>query len=156
MPAKKNDILERLENKFDSFKERFDEHVMNENRVESKVDLIKEHIEQHMSTITAKMEKFDERLDKIDVLGVKNSAILDEHVRRTDLLEKKLDVDKNKLEGDIKSFEKKYDDDMSPLKAQQNQFKVVMKVMIGIIVAAGAAGGGAVGLKKILELFLGG
>lgn len=54
-----------------------------------------------LSRIDGKLDKLDGRLDDHGQLMVKQQAILDEHVRRTDLLEKKVDAETAALKQGI-------------------------------------------------------
>ena len=44
-----------------------------------------------LKAIDAKVDKLDERLDDVDKTLIRQHASLEEHIRRTDLLEKKLE-----------------------------------------------------------------
>lgn len=48
--------------------------------------------EKHLENIEKKIDKLDSRLDSIDVTLAKQSVSLDTHIKRTDLLEQKVDV----------------------------------------------------------------
>ena len=50
-----------------------------------------------LDKLDTKMDKLDDRLDSSEKIAVKQEANLDEHMRRSDLLEKRQD----KLRGDI-------------------------------------------------------
>jgi ribosome-associated translation inhibitor RaiA len=116
MPAKKNDAM---------------------GRVETKIDLFKEHFDEHMKTVGAKLEKMDDRLDNVDVTVARQQTILEEHVKRTNLLEEKLDKD------------------VEPLKAQASQVRLLLKIA-GLILGGGAAVSGAGwGIKELIALFTG-
>ncbi len=55
-----------------------------------------------VKSIRVKVDKSDERLDSIDITLVRQNATLEEHVRRTELLEDKT----NQLSDDLKPVEK--------------------------------------------------
>lgn len=63
---------------------------------------ILELILDEVKNVRAKVENSDARLDSIDVTLVKQNATLEEHVRRSDLLERKTD----QLAEDMKPLEK--------------------------------------------------
>lgn len=114
-------------------------------RVELKLDLFKEHFDKHMESVAAHLGKVDDRLDRIDTTAATNTAVLEEHVRRTNLLEEKIELDKKDIEGKLE-----------PIKAHVNQVKIFMKIA-GLVVGGGSILGGAgVGIKKLIEAIFGG
>lgn len=124
MPGKKNDSADR---------------------VELKLDLFKEHFDKHMENVGDRLNKMDDRLDKIDTTAAHNAGVLEEHVRRTNLLEEKVELDKRSIESKIE-----------PIQTHVNQMKVFLKIA-GYVVGGGTALGGAgVGIKKLIEIIFGG
>lgn len=109
-------------------------------RVEMKLDLFKDHFDDHMRTVGDKLEKMDNRLDNVDVTMVKQQVVLDEHVRRTNLLEEKTEAAKKELEEKIE-----------PLKNQSSQIKLFLKIGAALL----GAGGAGFGVKELLGLFNG-
>ena len=109
-------------------------------RVESKLDLLKEHFDSHMIKVNSKLESLDERSDRVDVTLVKQQAILDEHVRRTNLLEKKVEEEKKTLE-----------ETLGPIKEKTVEFSLLLKILLGLMSAAGTG----LGIKEILSLISG-
>lgn len=114
-------------------------------RVEQKLDLFKEHFDSHMTSVNVKLDKCDERLDKVDVTLGKQQVILDEHVRRTNLIEEKIDADKKDVDAKLE-----------PIKNHVSQVKLFMKIA-GYVLGGGAALGGAgMGIKELIGIFFGG
>jgi len=110
------------------------------NRVEVKLDLFKEHFDGNMTEVSKRFSEVQTQMNGIDGILVKQQAILDEHVRRTNLLETKVENDKRILEGKIE-----------PLEKQAFTFKLALKLIAGLA----AAGGGAIGIKEIVALLIG-
>jgi hypothetical protein len=109
-------------------------------RVEAKLDLFKEHFDHHMTSVNVKLDKCDERLDKVDITLAKQQVILDEHVKRTNLLEEKVDADRKETAAALE-----------PLKVQGSQIKLMLKIG-GAILGAGAGG---FGIKELIAFFAG-
>lgn len=110
-------------------------------RVEAKLDILKEHFDSHMLNVIQHLDRNDNRLGSVDVTLVKQQAILDEHVRRTDVLEKKVDEDRKILQASL-----------DPLKEQGAQISLIMKILVGLL----GLGGGAAGLKELVSMITGG
>lgn len=53
-----------------------------------------------------KLDKMDERLDRIDVTTAKQGVVLEEHVKRTNALEAKIDVHETKVEKELAPIRK--------------------------------------------------
>lgn len=103
-------------------------------RIETKLDLFKEHFDEHIGRVTVRLDKMDERIDESNVVAAKQCGVLEEHVKRTNLLEKKLE------------------EDVGPLKAQGAQIKLMLKIATAIL----GAGGAGLGIKELIALFTGG
>lgn len=77
-----------------------------------------------LDRIEAKVDKLDDRLDLVDITLVKQEANLKEHMRRTHL-----------LEGKVEHIETEIQKELEPVKKHVNQVKIVAKI-IGIIIPA--------------------
>lgn len=109
-------------------------------RVEEKLDLFKEHFDSHMMNVNKKIDNVEDRFGKVEITLVKQQSILDEHVRRTNILEDKVDSEKKILQ-----------DSLEPIKAQGAQMSILIKILAGIL----GAGGAGFGIKEILSLISG-
>jgi len=111
----------------------------------AKLDLFKDHFDSHLSDVKGTLNRMDERLDKIDVTSAAQGATLEEHVRRTNLLEEKIEVDKKIVESKLE-----------PIQAHVTQVKIFMKIA-GLVLGGGTLLGGAgVGIKKLIDALFGG
>lgn len=124
----------------------------NDERLELKLDFIKEQLEEHTKNISGRLDKvdvsfgkMDDRLDKIDTVSSSNTAILEEHMRRTDLLEKRIEQARREL-----------DDKLAPVQAHVNQMKVFLKIAGLVVGGTTALGGAGMGVKKLIEIIFGG
>ena len=111
----------------------------NEN-VEAKLDLLKEHFDSHMMKVNNRIENLDDRFDGFEKTFVKQQAILDEHVRRTNLLEERSNEDRKSLEQTL-----------SPIKEKTAEFSLLLRIILALL---GATGTGF-GIKEILSLISG-
>lgn len=101
----------------------------------SKIDAVKEMFdarerhrdEEQLNKIESKLDKMDDKLNVIDVMVARQQVILEEHVKRTNMLE---DV--------VKTVNEQY---------------AFMKVLLKVIAACAAAGAGGLGIKEVLSLF---
>lgn len=107
----------------------------------AKLDGFKESIDGHMHAVNEKLERLDSRLDSVDLTLVKQQIILEEHVKRTNLLEDKVETDKTNLDDKLKIFS-----------TRETQMKLLTKVAMGIIIFSG----GGVGAYKLIEFIFGG
>lgn len=115
----------------------------NSSALEVKFDMFQKHLENHLERVDKslvkvdhKVDELDKRLDRIENNGIKNTVVLEEHVRRTNLLEESL---------------KKESERITPLETQSATFKMILK----ILVATGAVGGTSIGVGKLISLLLG-
>ncbi len=124
-------------------------------RVETKLDMFKEHFDRRISSVDEKLVKLDSRSDAIDVTLVKQQVILDEHVRRTNLLEQKLDRDVDALNKKIDTETKVIETSITPLQAQDVKTKMIVKFLLAGVAALAAGGGAGLGLQKLFEFLIG-
>ena len=103
---------------------------MSPRKKEDTFNLFRDHLDLHMNNVNSKLDKLDGRMDNVDVTLVKQQSILDEHVRRTNVLEAKVE----------------------PLQTMNLQVKTLLK--IGAVIMATGAGG--LGLKQLFNLLFGG
>ena len=96
-------------------------------RIESKIDSLKDHLDTRLSSMDSKIERIDGRVDNIDVTSAKQQVVLEEHVRRTNLLEQKVE----------------------PIQDQYKQIKLLLKIGAGLFAASGAG----FGAKELLAFF---
>lgn len=120
-------------------------------RLVDKIDSLKEHIDGHLGgmkdrldTVDRKLETMDGRLDSLDVTSGQQKVILDDHVRRTTLLEEKLEVQKKEIDEKIK-----------PLESESIKTKIMFRVGIGLL-GLGGLGGAGLGIQKIIVAIFGG
>jgi len=106
----------------------------------AKLDLFKDHLDAHMVEVKGTLVRVDERLDTLSTTSGKQQVILEEHVRRTDLLEKKLN-------DDVKTIDEK----IEPIKTHVTQVKFLLKIAAAIA-AAGGLGGVGVGIKQLIGI----
>jgi len=111
--------------------------------IDQKLDLFKEHFDNRMGMVGKTLERMDERLDRVDVTMGKQQGILEEHVRRTNLLEEKIDDERKSIEEKVE-----------PFKTQHVQVKLLMKIGVAII-AAGGLGGAGFGIKQLISAIFG-
>jgi Skp family chaperone for outer membrane proteins len=130
MPTKKDDGYERLADKLDLIKEHIDDKLKT--------------IDTRLEKIDARLEKGDDRLDSIDKTGSANAAVLAEHVKRSNLLEEKMESDRKSVSTEL-----------APIKTHVTQVKFVMKIL-GALAAAGGLGGAGIGIKELLKALFGG
>ena len=105
--------------------------------LEQKLDIFKDHFDGHMENVGKTLERMDDRLDKVDVTLGKQQVTLEDHVKRTNLLEDKLARE------------------IEPLKVQSAQVKLLMKIGAAVI-AAGGLGGAGFGIKQLIVAIFGG
>jgi len=121
MPVKKSN--EVLEVKIDSLSDLLRDHINNEDN--------------SLNRLSDKIDKLDVRLDSMDVTLGKQQVSLDEHVKRTNLLEEKV----------------------VPIESQGKQLKLLVTVVKwAAIVAVAGTGvvGGALSIEKLISLLIGG
>ena len=122
-------------------------------RIETKLDLFKEHLDKQLSNMDGKLDRIDSRVDVIEVTLGKQYVSIDEHVKRTNLLEERMHAETTELKSKIDSETRAIKENVEPLKFHRMQLKLALKI-IATVLGAGAAGGGAgLGLHKLLELF---
>lgn len=68
------------------------------------------------------LDKMDQRLDNVDVTLAKQSVVLEEHVKRTNLLESKI--------ADLEA------DELKPIKKHVDRVNAIMWVMGGLLTVA--------------------
>lgn len=94
-----------------------------------------------LSRIDGKLDKLDDRLDDQGNILVKQQAILDEHVRRTNLLEEKIEENKKATREGLAR------EAADAVRLERNRL-IVLGLKIGGLVAG--LGGGGLGLSKLL------
>jgi hypothetical protein len=62
-----------------------------------------------IKTVISKLDKLDERIDSIDITLAKQHVSLDEHIRRTELNEKALELMAEETNGRLKKLESSKD-----------------------------------------------
>lgn len=107
--------------------------------IATEVELLKQmqettvnNFEKAQESINQTLGRIDSRLDSIDKTLASQQQSLDEHIRRTELLEK----------------------DVAPLKDQSTQIKILVRVG-AVFLTAGGLGGAGLGLEKLLSAILG-
>lgn len=102
--------------------------------LEAKLDFIKENIESHANEEMRQfksmwdiLEKVDNRIDNIDITLMKQNIVLDDHIRRTEILE----------------------NEIKPIKTHIDMFKLILKIA-GVLLATGAGG---FGIKELFAIF---
>lgn len=122
-----------------------------DNSLEIKLDLFKEHFDEHFQNINSKLGSIDARLDGMDKVSVEQHAVLKEHVRRTDLLEKHVEITR-----------KQTDEKIEPIRDHVKRIETIWdlsnrfgKVAIKIILAGIALGGTGLGVEKLIKIFIG-
>ena len=98
-------------------------------RIEKLFDSMRKWVEKRFDRVDEKFDRLGDRLDKVDVTLAKQQTSLDEHIRRTEILESQVE----------------------PLKAQSAQVKLVLKIVAALV----AAGGAGIGLKELVGLVFG-
>lgn len=112
--APKTVTNEILDVKLDTVKERLNSHIEEEGKVFNDLYRI--------------LEKTDSRIDNIDVTLAKQHAVLEEHIRRTEVLEATV----------------------VPIKAKSDLLGVLLKIA-GTV---GGLGAGGFGIKELVKFFL--
>lgn len=123
--------------------------------LEQKLDLFKDHFDGHMGTVGKTLERMDDRLDRVDVTLGKQQTTLDEHVKRTNLLEDKLEQERKDIADKLAAERKQTAEELEPLKVQSTQVKLLIKVGAAIA-AAGGLGGAGFGIKQLIAAIFGG
>lgn len=96
-----------------------------------------------LSRMESKLDKLDDRLDGVDKTLIEQKGILDEHVRRTDLLEKK-------IEADVRSVRDALPKDVEEqIRLQRNKFLINVAKVLGVVAGLG---GGGLGVKELVGL----
>lgn len=108
--------------------------------IETKLDLFKEHLDSHMQSLGQRLERVDIKIEDVNITLAEQKIILDEHIRRTNILEDKFEEEKRASQSEIQ-----------PLKVHSENMKLMMKVLIA---SAGVSGAG-LGIKEILSLISG-
>lgn len=98
-----------------------------------------------LNRLDGKLDKLDDRLDKVDNTMIRQQSILDEHVRRTNLLETKMEADAKALKIELPAVIQEH------IKTERN--KLVLKVL-KITGALAATGTGGVALKTAISFVL--
>lgn len=94
-----------------------------------------------LNRLDSKLDKLDDRLDGIDKTLIKQEAILDEHVKRTNLLESKMESDK------VVAKEQLPKDIQDQLKLERHKLMMFVLKILGVVAGTGAGG---VAIKEIL------
>lgn len=123
--------------------------------IDQKLDLFKEHFDNHLGNVNKTLERMDGRLDNLDVTAGKQQTILDEHVKRTNLLEGKLEEERKAIAEKLAAERKQTAEELEPLKTQSTQVKLLIKVGAAIA-AAGGLGGAGFGIKQLVAAIFGG
>ena len=98
-----------------------------------------------LNRMDGKLDKLDDRMDGMTIVLTKQQGSLDEHVRRTNLLEEKLEADKETLRKSISEGLAREAADA--VRAERNRI-LVLALKIGGVVAG--LGGGGFGLRQLL------
>jgi len=99
--------------------------------LETKLDYIKDHLDKHdrhLDNVAKILEKVDGRVDSIDLTLAKQSIVLADHIRRTEILEA----------------------EMKPIKSKSELFVLFLKIG-GALIATGAGG---LGIKELITIFI--
>lgn len=87
-----------------------------------------------LTRIDGKLDKLDDKLDEQGKTLTKQQVSIDEHIRRSDLLEKKIDLETQQIKEALpKEVE-------AQIKLQRNKFLINALKILGVI--AGTGGGG--------------
>lgn len=98
-----------------------------------------------LSRIDGKLEKIDDRLDEQGKILITQQGILDEHVRRTNLLE-------DKIAADVKAVKEQLPKEISEhLKAERISLAKTGLKVFGVVAALGSGG---FGLKELISAIL--
>lgn len=108
-----------------------------------------DRVDDKFDRVQTSLEKVTDRLGGIDVLMVRQQAILDEHVRRTNLLEEK-------LETDIKLVRQDLAEDLSAaITTERHAFIKDTLIWSAKVIGVLASSGGAIlGVFKFIQHFL--
>lgn len=131
-------------------------------RVETKLDMFIEHVTKHGDRVDEVLTKLDGRLDSIDVtLGQQNTVLghqhlsLVEHVKRSDLIERRLELEVEKLNKKVEEETKAITKKLEPVNDHVTKMKIFIKIVVGVLGAGGAGAGAGFGLKKLFEAIMG-
>jgi len=102
-----------------------------------------------LARIDGKLDKLDDRMDGMQATLAVQQQILDEHVRRTGLLEEKIEADTSNIRSEFKEGLKEglAREAAEAVRAERNKL-LVLGLKIGGVVAG--LGGGGLGLKTLL------
>lgn len=96
-----------------------------------------------LNRMDTKLDKLDDRMDGMASTLVKQQASLDEHIKRSDLLEKKIDLETRAIKEDLpKEVE-------NQIRLQRNKFLISAAKILGVIAGLG---GGGFGLKELFTV----
>jgi hypothetical protein len=91
-------------------------------------------VAESLSRIDGKLDKLDDRLDEQGKTLAKQQVVLEEHVKRSNLLEAKIDLETKQIKETLpKEVE-------AQIKLQRNKFLINALKILGVI--AGTGGGG--------------
>lgn len=109
------------------------------------ISSMESNINSRMDRVEAKMDAQDARLDSIDRTQIKQEVNIGEHIRRTDLNEEQVKMNKAESDAKIESLRK----DQEPLKRHVVIVEGMLKGLglIAMLVSMGA------GIVKIIQFF---
>ena len=106
----------------------------------------------NLDKLEGKLDKLDDRIDGISVTLAKQQVSLDEHIRRTDVLEKHVKDVQKELPAEVA---KHVDEHFKKVnKARWEQFKVFVKVAGKTLSIAATSGLFSVGTYKIVQVLI--
>jgi predicted oxidoreductase len=98
-----------------------------------------------LTRIDGKLDKLDDRMDGMSTTLVKQQDILDEHVKRSNLLEQKIDLETKKI---VEALPKEVE---AQIKLQRTKF-IINALKVGGVIAG--LGGGGWGGKQLITALL--
>lgn len=95
-----------------------------------------------LSRIDTKIDKLDDRLDGMSTTLIRQESSIEEHVRRTNLLEARIEAEAKAL---VEMLPKEIE---AQIKVQRNKFLLTALKVLGIVAGTG---GGGMAIKTIIS-----
>lgn len=108
-------------------------------------DLQDQLIVNALTRIDGKLDKLDDRMDNQGNILSKQQVSLDEHVKRTNLLEQKLEEDKKLIKEGLAR------EALDAVRAERNRILVLGLKIAGVVAGLG---GGGFGLKQLFNVVM--
>lgn len=106
-----------------------------------------------LEKLETKIEKIDQRLDDQAITLAKNTTILEEHIRRTDLAEMHIEIHQQEHQEQIEKIENKLTAELEPVKKHVDRMQFVGSVIWSILLYIGTPGAFVALVSAIIKHF---